>query len=108
MTTRENASWIELATGTNAIATAIAAAPVGGLSHFITSVSGSFGAAVSGATLILSDGGTEVARWHVHNSFSISLPSPIKIDAGNAADLALAASGSAGVDGSAVLTGYTL
>lgn len=110
MVTREVESWVESTTATNATATAsrAAVATTGNVaqSHFITSVSGGYDA-TAGGTLILSAGATELARWHVYDSFSLSLSSPIRIPPGSVANLALSAGG-AGIDGTAVMTGYTL
>jgi hypothetical protein len=105
---REVSSWDETANADNAVATATRAAPAGGLSHFITSVAGGFSAAAAGKTLILKQGVTERARWYVHNSLVLSLPSPIKLDPGTVANLELQASGTLGVIGAATMTGYTL
>lgn len=101
-------SWVESTTADNAVATATRAAPSGGISHYITSVSGSFSATVSGATLTLKQGTTEVARWNVYDSFSLSFSSPIKLDPGDAANLELAASGTLGNIGAVNMTGYTI
>jgi hypothetical protein len=99
-------SWVDSDTSDNALSTATKAAPAGGLSHFVTGVAGSYEAAAIG-TLILKDGTTEVARWEAHNSFSEEFASPIKLSPATAANLELDASGSAGVDGTAVLKGFT-
>lgn len=107
MINREYHSWVELDTQDNAAATATRAAPSGGISHYVTSVSGSYSASVAGATLILSEGSTEIARWHVYDAFGLVFPSPIYIAPGNAVNLELAASGGAGNNGSVVMTGYT-
>lgn len=107
MITREFHSWVETDTQANATATATRAAPSAGIAHYISGVSGTFEASVTGATLILKDGTTEVARWHVHDAFALAFPSPIKLSPATAANLELAASGSAGVDGTANLVGYT-
>lgn len=106
MSTRQKASWIETDNQTNALATATRAAIVD-QSHFITGVSGSFSAAAAGITLILKEGSTEKARWHVTNQFSEDFGSPIQLDPNNAANLELAAGG-ATIDGSVNLKGYTL
>lgn len=101
-------SWVETDLDTDAVVTATRAAPgSGALSHYITSISGSFSAAVSGATLELKQGATVLATWHVYNELALVLPSPIKLDPGTVANLVLAAGGS-GVDGVADMTGYTL
>lgn len=107
MIAREYHSWIETATADNAAATATKAAPSGGISHYITSVSASFEASVSGAVLQLKEGSTVLAKWHVYDAFAIVFPSPIKLPPGTAANLELAASGTAGTDGSVNMSGYT-
>lgn len=101
-------SWIETDTKSNAVATATRAAPgSGALSHYITSISGSFDAAVSGATLELKQGSTVLATWHVYNEVLEVLSSPIKLDPNTVANLVLAAGGS-GVTGAVNMSGYTL
>lgn len=104
---REVSSWIEKDTDDNSESTATRAAPAGGMSHYITGVAGGYGAAAAGKTLILKEGTTEIARWYVHNSLAIEFVSPVKLSAGAAANLVLAASGTGGVSGTAVLKGYT-
>lgn len=103
---REVSSWVESAQATAAAATATRAAPAGGLSHFISSISGSYGTAQIGL-LTLKQGATTIGRWEVHNSFGISFPSPIKIAPGTAVSAELAA-GAATVVGVVTLTGNTL
>ena len=101
-------SWVETDLDTDAIVTATRAAPgSGALSHYITSISGSFSAAVSGAKLELKQGSTVLATWHVYNEFLLVLPSPIKLAPGTVANLVMAAGGSA-VVGVVDMTGYTL
>jgi hypothetical protein len=101
-------SWIAADTADNAAATATKAAPSGGISHYITSVSASFDASVSGAQLILKHGTTEMARWYVYDAFALVFPSAIQLPPGTAANLELAASGTAGTTGAVNLSGYTL
>lgn len=108
MNAREVSSWAATDNDDNAASTATKAAPTGGVSHFITSVSGGYSAATAGKTLILKAGTTEVARWYVHNSLAVAFSSPIKLPPATVANLELAASGSAGVIGAATMTGYTL
>ena len=107
MITREYASWIHTNTADNATATATKAAPAGGLRHFVTSIAGGFDATVSGNTLILKDGTTEVGRWIVYDSFALSFLSPIALSAATAANLELEASGTGSLNGTATMTGYT-
>ena len=107
MTTRQKGSWVAATTATNAAAAASRTAPTGGLRHFITSVAGTYETTGTSGTLTLTDGTTSVV-WHVHDAFAVVFPSPIELKAGASATLTLAASGTAGVDGAATLTGYTL
>lgn len=105
-TKRLQDSWADTDNADNATATATKAAETN-KTHYITSVSGGFGSTVSGNTLILKDGSTEVARWYVYDTFAMVFPSPIELTEGNAANLELEASGTGGVTGAATLTGYT-
>lgn len=107
MTTRQKGSWVEAATATNGAAAASRSAASGGQRHFITSVSGTYETTGTSGTLTLTDGTISVV-WHVHDAFAIVFPSPVELTPGDSATLTLAASGTAGVDGSATLTGYTL
>jgi len=102
-----HSSWVDVTTADNATATATKAAPSGGISHYITSVSGGYSATKSGKTLILKEGSTEVARWLVYDSFALNLSKPIKLSPGTVANLVLEASGTGGNSGSAVMSGYT-
>lgn len=96
---------IDVDTQDNSLATATLAAPgSAGCSNYVTSVSGGYTGTVSGNTLVLKDGTTEVARWLVYDSLTITFDSPIVIE--GAANLELAASGAGGNSGSAVITGY--
>lgn len=105
---REVSSWVATANADNAAATATKAAPAGALSHYITSISGSFATANTGKALILKQGTTEIARWYVQGNVTLALSSPIKLGPGMAANLELAASGTGGQVGAATMTGYTL
>jgi hypothetical protein len=98
--------WSEVASADNLAATASRAA-VAGQSHYITGIAGSFSAAVAGKLLELKDGATVVWRGYVHNQLGLTFAKPIRISAGAAASLTLAASGTAGVLGAVSLTGYT-
>jgi len=108
MISRQISSFVTKDADDNATSTATRAAPDGGLSTYVTSVSGGYSAAAAGKTLILKEGSTEIARWYVHNSFSLSFPSPIKLQPGKVANLELEASGTGGVTGAVTLTGYTV
>lgn len=100
-------SWVVTANADNAAATATKAAPSGGISHFVTSISAGFSATVSGALLTLKAGSTEIGRWYVYDSLTLDFPSPIWVTPGDAVSLELAASGGAGTVGAATLTGFT-
>jgi hypothetical protein len=106
MISREFHSWIETANETNDTATATRAAPAGGLSHFVTSISGSFSATAAGVLLVLKQGTTEIGRWYVYDSLAVVFSSPVKIDAATAVNAELGAGGST-VVGAVTLTGYT-
>ncbi|MAA66532.1 MAG: hypothetical protein CL581_17380 [Alteromonadaceae bacterium] len=108
MICREISSFVATDADVNATSTATKAAPFGGLSTYVTSVSGGYSAAAAGKTLILKEGSTEVGRWYVHDSFSLSFSSPIKLSPGTVANLELEASGTGGVTGAVTLTGYTV
>lgn len=100
---REYHSWIETDNQAAGEASATRAAPTGGVRHFVTSVSGSFSATET-APLILRQGTTEIGRWYVYDSFSLSFSSPIVIEPGNLVELELTAvTNTAAV----TLTGYT-
>ena len=108
MNVRQPHSWVDTDNADNSAATATKAAAGGALSHYITSVSGGYDATVSGADLILKHGTTEVARWQVYDSFSLSFSSPIQLPPNTVANLVLDASGTGGTVGSVTMTGYTL
>jgi hypothetical protein len=102
----ENAStWSLTATATAAAATVTRPAEAG-RSHYVTSISGGFGAAQI-ALLTLSDGATVIGNFHVHNQRTATFDKPLKITGGNAAGASLGA-GAAGVVGAVTLTGYTV
>ena len=102
---RAEATWSITTTADNASATATRAGE-SGKSHYITQVSGSFSAAAT-KLLTLSDGGTVIANLHVVNQRDIALARPLKLTAGQAAAVTLAASGAAGVVGAVTLSGFT-
>lgn len=99
-------TWSITATADNAAAT-VTRAGEAGKSHFITSISGSFSAAAI-KLLTLKDGAAIIGNFHVHNQREIVFAKPIKITAGAAAELSLAASGTAAVIGAVTMTGYTI
>ena len=94
---RAEATWSVTTAADNASAT-VTRAGESGKSHYITQVSGSFSAAAT-KLLTLSDGGTVVANLHVVNQRDVVLARPLKLTAGQAAAVTLAAAGSAGVVG---------
>ena len=102
-----HSSWVHANTADNATATATKAAPSGGISHYITSISGGYSATKSGKTLILKEGSTEVARWYVYDEKTIDFSKPLKLSPGVVANLVLEASGTASNNGTATMTGYT-
>jgi len=97
--------WSETATADNAAATATHAAESGN-AHYVTGVSGSFSAAAI-KLLTLKDGSTIIGNYHVHNQRDIVFDEPLRITSGAAVVVSLAASGSAGVIGAVVVTGFT-
>lgn len=99
-------TWSVTATADNAAATATKAAEAG-KSHYITAISGSFSAAAI-KLMTIKDGAAIIDNFYVHNALGLVFPNPIKITAGNLAELSLAASGTAGVIGAVNLHGYTL
>lgn len=105
--TARGTDWIAVDSDDNAASNATQAAPDGGQSHYITGISGSYDAAVAGASLQLKEGSNVIATWQVHNSFSETFPSPIQIPPGTATTATLAASGTGGVVGYVNLMGYT-
>ena len=108
MVVKQYHSWVETDLDTNAVVTATRADPGSGAqAHYITSVSGTYSAAVAGGKLELKQGSTVKATWYVHNQFALTFDSPIKLDPGTVANLVMAAGGSA-VVGVANMTGYTL
>lgn len=97
--------WSLTATATAAAAT-VTRPGEAGRRHYVTSVSGSFGAAQI-SLLTLSDGATVVQNHHVHNIRTVEFSSPVEITAGNAAAATLGA-GAAGVVGAITITGFTV
>lgn len=100
------AEWSETTTADNAAATVTRAAEVD-KSHYITAIAGSFSAAAIQA-MTLKDGATVMSTFYVHNAERVVFAKPVKITAGAAAELSLAASGTSGTLGAAVMFGYTV
>jgi len=99
------AEWTMTTIATNAAATVTRAAEVG-KRHYATGISGSFGAAQI-ALMTLSDGGSVVGNFHVHNQRDIEFDSPIQMGVNAAAALSLGAGG-ASVVGAVTLRGFTI
>jgi len=100
------AEWSITTTATNAAATVTRAAE-SGKRHYITGISGSFGAAQI-ALMTLSDGGTTVGNYHVHNQRDVEFGgAPVQMGVNAAAALSLGA-GAASVVGAATLRGFTI
>lgn len=97
--------WSLTATATAAAVTVTRPAEAG-RRHYVTGISGSFGAAQI-ALMTLSNGATVIGNFHTHNVRDVIFPAPIELTAGNAATLTLGA-GAAGVVGAVVLRGYTV
>jgi len=106
MIVREAFSWIETATETNATAIPTRAAPAGGMSHYIVSLSAGYDAEGIVGSLTLKQGATVVGSWFVHGVMGMVFPSPVRIDPASAVTIELEAGG-VGVVGAATLTGYT-
>lgn len=100
------ASLSSTTTADNAAATVtIADTAAGGQSHYVTSISASFSAAIAGKLMTLKDGATVVGNYHVHNQRDIVFASPIEIR--GAAEVSLAASGAGGTIGAVTVSYYT-
>lgn len=98
------ASKTDTDSGDNTETTSTLAAPTGGMSNFVTSISGGFDATVSGKTLTLRDGSTDLLTWVVYDTFALVFPNPIRVN--GAANLVLAASGTGGTTGYTSIAGY--
>lgn len=99
-------TWVVTASADNAAAVATQAA-VAGQSHYITSIAGSFSAANAGKLMTVEDGAGVVGNYHIHNQRELAFGKPLRLTAGNAATLRLAASGTVGQFGAVTMTGYT-
>lgn len=97
-------AWSITARVDNGAATVTRAAEAG--RHFVTAIHASFSAAAI-RLLTLSEGGTIVANFDVHNQRDVVLPSPREFAAGTAVSATLAASGALGVLGTITVFGYT-
>lgn len=104
---RDPYGWVETGTATAATATATRAAPDNGQRHYVSSISGSFGATAAGKTLTLKEGTTTIGVWHVYDSAHIVFPRPFGA-APNAAVSVELESGGVGIVGRANINGYTV
>lgn len=109
-------AWAVPGTSTANAAQTLAKAGVGGKSHYITAMVFSVSTAATGAAEVpiqLKDGSTVVyddilpSTWGVGNHLALYFATPIKLTAGNAANLVVNAMG-AGSISKANLIGYTL
>ena len=89
-----------------AVATATRAAGPAGSRHYVTGISGSYGAAQIGTMRLLA-GATVLATFHVHNQRDLDFKAPVEIPVDTAVTADLSAGG-AGVVGAVALRGYTL
>lgn len=101
------ARWSETTTADNAAATVTRAAE-SGKAHYITSIHGSFSAAIAGKLMTLKDGTTVKGNFHVHNQRDVVFDNPFRITTGAAAELSMAASGAGGTIGAVTMKGFTL
>jgi len=97
--------WSVTGTADNAILT-VTKALVAGERHFITSISASFSVA-NIKLLELKDDTSVIGNYHVHNQRDIVFEKPVEITVAKAANLVLAASGTATEIGAATMTGFT-
>ncbi len=99
------ATWMFTGTGNNVAATVVRAGVVG-QRHYITGISGSFSAAAINL-LLLREATVIIGSFYVHNQRDIAFDKPIMLTDGAAAELSLAASGTAGNIGAVTMMGYT-
>lgn len=99
-------NWTATTTADNAAATVTKAAE-SGKSHYITGISGSYSVALI-KLMTLKDGAAVIGNFYIHNQRDIVFAKPVKITAGNAAELSLSASGTAAQIGAVTMTGYTI
>lgn len=98
-----DSEWSITATADNLPATATKAGEAG-KSHFVTSISGSFSVA-NIKLMTLKDGAGVIGNYHVNNQRDLVFANPLKLTAGNAAELSLAASGTATQIGAVTMSG---
>lgn len=97
--------WILDGTADNTAVTLTQAA-VAGKTHYVTGIHVGYSAA-NIKTVLLNDGVTLIGTFHIHNQRSIIFDRPVPVTTGALLEIVLAASGTAAVIGSAVLTGFT-
>jgi len=101
----QRADWQVTATADNAAATATKAAAAN-KTHFVTSIHGSFSAALIKNMTLKSDVNAR-GNFHVHNSRDIYFEMPVAMAEGELAELSLAASGAGGTVGAVTMCGFT-
>lgn len=99
--------YFRLTTTANNAAATVTKAAAAGTQHVITGIAASFSGAAAGKLMTLKAGAAIIANFYVHNQFRHSFETPVVLADNEAAELSLAASGSAGVNGAVVLTGYS-
>lgn len=97
--------WIESGSATNGNATATRSASSGD-HHYVTLITASFTGSGNAADLAIKDGSTTISTITVHDDIRLELPYPIKVSAGNKAEITLGAGGT-DVDGNVTLGGFT-
>jgi hypothetical protein len=107
MRIQEFSDWSITVTADNAAATVTRAAEAG-RQHVITSIAGSFSVANAGKLMTLKDGATVIGNYHVMTVRDKEFDKPVKLSPNSAAELSLAASGTAGQIGAVTMTGYTI
>lgn len=100
------ATWSITTTADNLAATVTKAAEAG-LSHYVTSVAGSYSNAAIGL-LTVKDGAAIIGNYHAHDQRDVSLSRPLRITENSVLEVSLAASGTAGIIGAVTVTGYTV
>ena len=88
------------------VAAATHAAGPAGSRHYVTGISGSYGAAQVGTMRLLA-GAAVLGTWHVHSQRDVEFEAPIEIPPDTAVTVDLTA-GAAGVVGAVVVRGYTI
>ncbi len=101
------AEWIaQNVSAAAAVATVTRAAGPAGSRHYVTGISGSYGAPQIGTMRLLA-GAAVLGTFHVHNQRDVEFEAPIEMPADTAVTVDLSA-GAAGVVGAVVARGYTM